>query len=507
MNFEFPTPFEKPSKSPIWNPQVSEQRQNGHQQTWRVPIQFQTNDGAQVADELGGNGKVRQSHEFEGLLVDMLARFVNSPAEEVDREITYALGRACAFLDLDWAGLWRNSAEHANSFKLTHRFPPRTLEGTNGHQLAGIAPAASQATLAVIPLGTESKSLFPWLTAQAARGKTIGFGNVAELPQEAAQDITALSRLGTRSAIAIPFLVEGRVLGAVSFESLKQENPWPSQNGMVWMMPLDFVAEVFAQIISRKLSDERLGDSQVQLNLAAASAGAALWSLDLRTGRIESTAKGLELLRLPPNSELTFETFLAMVHPEDRDRLRQAQDAALASCGELNVEFRVRFGNGDVRWVSTRGRCQKGSDGVPERLMGVSVDATPRKRTEHLLRESEARFRTVADSAPVLIWMSEQDKTCSFFNRPWLEFTGRTLDQELGNGWAEGVHADDLADCLRTYTTAFDARQPFVMQYRLRRHDGLYRWLSDNGVPRYDPQGNFAGYIGSCVDITERKVA
>lgn len=119
------------------------------------------------------------------------------------------------------------------------------------------------------------------------------------------------------------------------------------------------------------------------------------------------------------------------------------------------------------------------------------------------LRESEERFRTVADAAPVLIWMSGVDKLCTFFNKTWLEFTGRSLEQEMGNGWAEGVHADDLQKCHKRYTDAFDARQHFVMQYRLRRNDGEYRWISDNGVPRYDAQGAFAGYIGSCVDVTE----
>jgi two-component system, LuxR family, sensor kinase FixL len=122
---------------------------------------------------------------------------------------------------------------------------------------------------------------------------------------------------------------------------------------------------------------------------------------------------------------------------------------------------------------------------------------------ENELRESESRFQIVADAAPVLIWMSGVDKLCTFFNKPWLDFTGRRMEQELGNGWAEGVHRDDLQKCLAVYTQAFDARQPFVMQYRLRRNDGEYRWISDQGVPRHDPQGRFAGYIGSCVDVTE----
>ncbi len=122
---------------------------------------------------------------------------------------------------------------------------------------------------------------------------------------------------------------------------------------------------------------------------------------------------------------------------------------------------------------------------------------------ENELQESESRFQFVADAAPVLIWMAGVDKLCTFFNKPWLQFTGRSMEQELGNGWAEGVHQDDLERCVQVYTSAFDARQPFVMQYRLRRDDGEYRWISDQGVPRYDAQGTFAGYIGSCVDVTE----
>jgi PAS domain S-box-containing protein len=130
-----------------------------------------------------------------------------------------------------------------------------------------------------------------------------------------------------------------------------------------------------------------------------------------------------------------------------------------------------------------------------------------RTHVEDPVQEGEQRFRVVADSAPVLIWMSDTDKLCNFFNKPWLDFTGRTVEEELGNGWAEGVHPDDLQECLRTYVSAFEARLPFSMQYRLRRHDGQHRWVSDNGVPRYDASGAFAGYIGSCIDITEQKLA
>jgi PAS domain S-box-containing protein len=135
----------------------------------------------------------------------------------------------------------------------------------------------------------------------------------------------------------------------------------------------------------------------------------------------------------------------------------------------------------------------------------IARDITDRKRAEHILRESEERFRLVANSAPVLIWMSGTDKLYNFFNQGWLNFTGRSMAEELGEGWASGVHPDDLENCLKIYSASFDARVDFEMEYRLRRFDGEYRWIVDFGVPRFEADGNFCGFIGSCVDISERK--
>jgi PAS domain S-box-containing protein len=132
-------------------------------------------------------------------------------------------------------------------------------------------------------------------------------------------------------------------------------------------------------------------------------------------------------------------------------------------------------------------------------------DITERKRSEAELRESEARFRLMADNAPVMLWVSGTDKLCTFFNKGWLDYTGRTLEQELGNGWAENVHPEDLDRCVATYEEAFDARRRFQMEYRLRRADGDYGWILDIGVPRFDKTGAFAGYIGSGLDLTDFK--
>jgi len=136
-------------------------------------------------------------------------------------------------------------------------------------------------------------------------------------------------------------------------------------------------------------------------------------------------------------------------------------------------------------------------------IAALLANLIKRRRAEHSLTESEARFRRMADAAPVMMWMSGADKLCTFFNKAWLDFTGRQMEEELGNGWSEGVHRDDLDRCLTTYTRAFDARQPFTMQYRLRRRDGQYRYVNDEGVPRYHGKGEFVGYIGACIDVSD----
>jgi PAS domain S-box-containing protein len=130
-----------------------------------------------------------------------------------------------------------------------------------------------------------------------------------------------------------------------------------------------------------------------------------------------------------------------------------------------------------------------------------------RKRAEEALRASEEKFRIMADTAPVMIWTSGPDKLASFFNKPWLDFTGRQEEEELGNGWTEGIHPEDYERYMEIYVRSFEAREPIKMEYRLRRHDGEYRWILDHSVPRFSSGGDFLGYIGSCIDITERKQA
>jgi PAS domain S-box-containing protein len=140
-------------------------------------------------------------------------------------------------------------------------------------------------------------------------------------------------------------------------------------------------------------------------------------------------------------------------------------------------------------------------------LEDLKAENESRKKIETALRESETHYRTLANSGQALIWTSGIDKKCDYFNQPWLDFTGRALDQELGDGWTEGVHPDDLQQCLHIYDTAFNRQEKFSMEYRIRHADGNYRWIQENGSPRYNSDGEFIGYIGHCLDITEHKLS
>ena len=250
-----------------------------------------------------------------------------------------------------------------------------------------------------------------------------------------------------------------------------------------------------------------LGEEERRLDLAAQAGGMGMWRWDVANDQVWMNEKGRSLFGFAPQDKPNAERFRSRIHSEDREAVRAVAAKALPVGADYETEYRVVLPDGAIRWLHSRGRVELGADGKPCRVHGVSFDVTEPKLSEQALLESEMRFRTVADAAPVLIWMSGPDKLCTFFNKGWLDFTGRKMEQELGNGWAEGVHADDFAHCLDIYKNSFDARQPFTMEYRLRRNDGEYRWVLDSGTPRFSDDGAFLGYIGSCIDITERMQA
>jgi PAS domain S-box-containing protein len=206
--------------------------------------------------------------------------------------------------------------------------------------------------------------------------------------------------------------------------------------------------------------------------------------------------------------EMLTKTFADITHPDDLPQ--DLKEARRVWAGEIETylrEKRYHRKNGSVAWVKLTVSVVRKTDGSPDYFISVIEDISAQRRAEETLRASEEQFRILADTAPVMIWASGPDRLCNFFNKPWLDFTGRPMEKELGNGWMEGVHPEDYTHCMDTYGRYFEAHEPFDMEYRLRRFDGRYRWLLDHGVPRFSSAGDFLGYIGSCLDITERKQA
>ncbi len=184
--------------------------------------------------------------------------------------------------------------------------------------------------------------------------------------------------------------------------------------------------------------------------------------------------------------------------------VREAFIGKLKAKGSLvNEETKLRSKNGSMRVLLSSAeeleiygkRC----------LLVASSDITERVLVQQALKESEERFRNMADTAPVMIWVADLNQNPTYFNQQWLDFTGRTMEQEIGLGWTSGIHPSDVDGCMKMFEAAFNSREPFRMEYRVRRHDGAYRWVIDSGTPRFSPDGEFLGYIGSGVDITDRK--
>jgi PAS domain S-box-containing protein len=265
---------------------------------------------------------------------------------------------------------------------------------------------------------------------------------------------------------------------------------------------------VLAVIVEeRRRTEEELRESEAKFRSVFQDAGTGV-AIVSPEGRFLAGNQAFSKFIGYSEEELIGKTVQSVTHPDDWPMFSRRIDQALATGTSFQgVEKRCLHKNGQVRCGECSASLIRDIHGKPQYFVAEVLDVTDRKRAEQTLRESEERFRLVANKAPVLIWMSGTDKLCTFFNQCWLDFTGRSMEQELRDGWASGVHPDDLTRCLAIYSTAFDARLDFEMEYRLRRFDGKYRWIVDYGVPRFESDGAFCGYIGSCVDITDRKLA
>jgi PAS domain S-box-containing protein len=272
----------------------------------------------------------------------------------------------------------------------------------------------------------------------------------------------------------------------------------------------DYCVSVVEDISTRKWAEERLHNEQQRLRLASELAGLGIFEWDVQADRaVWENQRMYEIFgHTHDDGSLSKAQLMGnYVHEDDVAGLNRALSDGAKSGRPIHTVYRIQRKDGAMRWLDLAGNFEMESDGTAKKMVGVMADITESRQAEETLRASEEQFRIMADTAPVMIWVSGIDMLCTFFNKSWLDFTGRGIEKELGNGWTEGVHREDYDRCLKTYFTSFEALKPFEMEYRLRRFDGEYRWLLDHGVPRFSASGEFLGYIGSCIDLTERKQA
>jgi PAS domain S-box-containing protein len=318
------------------------------------------------------------------------------------------------------------------------------------------------------------------------------------------QDITELrARWQTALAESTPFEAEARMRGADGCYRwfFIQAVPLRDSGGRIirWYGTNTDIEEL-------KLAQEELQNQTFRLDqlFEQSPEAVVVLSTDDRIVRVNKEFTRMfgfepdEVLQRPLND---------LIVPEADIARSLAYTRLLKQGGRVEVETVRKRKDGTEIDVSLLAISVRTASGEQVVNYAIYRDITERKRAEERLRESEARFQAMADTAPVLIWMTGTDGLCNYFNKPWLEFTGRTMEQEVGTGWIEGVHPDDVQGCFDGFLPAYHARKPFSMEYSLKRADGEYRWVIESGIPRYTGGGEFAGYIGSNIDITELRRA
>jgi formate hydrogenlyase transcriptional activator len=319
--------------------------------------------------------ELEEQLQFERLLTETSARFINLPAEQVESEIQDALRRICESLQFDRSTMWQIYEPARSDAPLTHLFQAQDQE----------TPP--------IPERLSTKDSFPWTMGKVLKGEIVTISKLADLPPEADRDRKLYLFYKTKSTVIIPLTAGGVIMGHMAFATLRQERNWPE----ALVKRLQIVAQVFANALARKRADQALRESEARLSLAAASAGAGLWILDFASGRFWTTEKARELHGLTSEEELTFGRFVSLIHPEDREKIRRTTEEAKKSIVDTRVEYRIILPDGRVRWIVSLGRSYCSSGAQPESLMGVSIDITKRRETENALQEAYNEIKQLKD--------------------------------------------------------------------------------------------------------------
>lgn len=309
--------------------------------------------------------------------------------------------------------------------------------------------------------------------------------------------------IAQRQAYAISY----RVLAADGKYHWWQERAVPSESGVIQDGQVTQPIQKPGAIASATRVEVEAAQQRFE-DLVNGLEDAIVWECDAATTRFTFVSQSAErILGYPVEQWLQSDFWQNSLHSEDREWVIESYHRETLEGRDCSFEYRCIAADGRVVWLRDRVYLVRDEREQIHKLRGLMLDITAAKQAEAELRESEARFRTMADGAPVMIWMAGTDSLWEFANQSWLKFTGRSLKQELGEGWMEVVHPEDVSRCVEIYLSAFRSRQEFAQEFRLRRADGTYRWILEKGSPRFTPSGSFVGYIGCCLDISDRKVS
>jgi PAS domain S-box-containing protein len=266
----------------------------------------------------------------------------------------------------------------------------------------------------------------------------------------------------------------------------------------------DGAVSIARDVSERQRTQRALEQSESRFRSLVEATSQMVWRTD-PDGRIATPVPEWTALTGQPSVDAQGYGMLEAVHPDDRPEVDRLWRDSVASKRPFSATFRLRVAEGSYRWYAARGVPVLNADGGVREWVGTSSDIHERKSAEAALRESEARFRNMADSVPVMLWVTEADGTCSFLNREWYDFTGQTSATALSLDWLEAVHPDDRPRASEVVRSSNERREPSTVEYRLRRADGEYRWAINSARPRFGPDGEFRGFVGSVLDITDRR--
>lgn len=428
---------------------------------------------AQLSDDL------QERLRFETLLTDISSKFVNLPASEVDREILDAQRRICNLLDLDLSAIWQWSDEVPGIFRLTH--------------FCGVVEGPQP------PERMSAQEHFPWFQQQMLAGRIVAISSPAEMPAEAARDQVTFRQFNIKSALVIPLSVGGAPpIGILGLNTTRTQRGWPD----ALVQRLQLVAQIFANALARKHADQALRESEERMSLAADAAGAGLWILHLKTSRFWLTKKTWELFGLAPEADLALERFLNLVHPDDRELVRETIQTVVQSKSEASVEYRAVGSGSDLRWMSSHGRVQLDAAGEPERLMGVTVDVTPRKLAEEKLRQ----LSLAVEQSPVLITITDKQGKIVYVNRKFSEVTGYSLEECLGQNPRILKSGESSPKVYEELWATITGGKTWRGEFHNRKKNGELYWESAVISPILDA-GLVTHFVGIKEDITEHKRA